>query len=124
MTRRSTSAALTLAAAALLSSLTACGGDGGSSAPDGHPFAGTWHGAGGAGTGAGGTTLTVGKDGRVRFKSTVDCTGTTTPSGDAYRFDIDCRISKFTGTARPPKGAETFTMTWSEGDTTEFRAAP
>jgi hypothetical protein len=122
MTHRTASAALALA---LLSPLTACGGDGGPSAQDdGHPFAGTWHGAGGAGTGAGGTTLTVGGDGKVRFKSTVDCTGTTTPAGDAYRFDIDCRISKFTGTARPPKGARTFVMTWSEGDTTEFRAAP
>ncbi|SEF49331.1 hypothetical protein SAMN04489712_101188 [Thermomonospora echinospora] len=123
MTRRTAPAALALAAA-LLSSLTACGGDGEPSAPSGHPFTGTWLGAGGAGTGAGGTTLTVDENGGVRFKSTVDCTGTTAPAGEAYRFDIDCKISKFTGTARPPKGAKTFVMTWSEGDTTEFRAAP
>ncbi|ACY98532.1 MULTISPECIES: hypothetical protein [Thermomonospora] len=119
MTLRGT--VFTVAAAALAAVLTACGG---SSARDRHPFAGTWHGAGGAGSGIGGTTLTVAEDGKVAFTSTVKCTGTAAPAGGVYRFAIDCGIAKFTGTAPPPpKGADSFVMTWSEGDSTVFRAA-
>ncbi|QXJ25346.1 hypothetical protein AGRA3207_006830 [Actinomadura graeca] len=109
-------------AAALLAVplLAACGGSE-KKEPPGHPFAGTWRSGGTASAGSGGTTLTVAADGAVRFKSSLDCKGTAAPSGGGYRFSIDCGTSKFTGTAPPPRSG-TFTMTWTDGDTTEYHA--
>jgi hypothetical protein len=117
---------LLLVAAAVVcagSALTACGGSSDRTENKGHPFAGTWKSGGGAGAGAGGTTLTVDAKGGVRFKSSLDCTGTVTPAGGAYKIAVECGTTKFTGTASAPPKSGTFTVTWTDGDSTQYRSA-
>ncbi|WP_067478122.1 hypothetical protein [Actinomadura hibisca] len=110
-----------LAVPLLAAALTACGGEE-KKAPAGHPFAGTWRSGEGASPGAGGTTLTVDAKGGLRFKSSRECTGTV-DGGGPYRFAIDCGENKLTGTSAGPPTSGAFTMTWPDGDTSEFRAA-
>ncbi|MGI5168764.1 hypothetical protein ACQEU3_30885 [Spirillospora sp. CA-253888] len=118
-------AALTplLALPLLAAALTACGGEE-KKAPAGHPFAGTWRSGEGASPGAGGTTLTVDAKGTLRFRSSRECTGTVAAEGGGrYRFEIDCGENRFAGTAPGPPKSGAFTMTWPDGDTSEFRTA-
>lgn len=112
-------AAPLLAAAAVL---TGCGGGGDDGGPKGNPFAGTWRSGAGAAAGSGGTTLKVDAKGALTFKSSLDCKGTVT-GASPYRFAIDCGSSKFAGTASAPPKSGAFTITWSDGDSSEYRAA-
>ncbi|MQY02395.1 hypothetical protein [Actinomadura macrotermitis] len=111
----------TALAFALLIALTGCGGEPKKAGPTGAtPFTGTWRSAANGDAGTGGTVLTVDARGGLKFKSSVDCAGKVTPNGGTYRFAFDCGASKFDGTA-PPPAAGAFIMTWTDGDSSEFR---
>ncbi|MBW8480942.1 hypothetical protein [Actinomadura parmotrematis] len=120
---RTALAPLLLLAAAL--PLAACGGGGDpkkDARPSGAtPFTGTWRSAAGGDVGNGGTVLTVDAAGALTFKTSLDCTGKVAKAAADYRFTFDCGTSKFDGTAPAPKSGA-FTMTWTDGDTSEFRA--